>query len=103
MAYLGAWGIVAPEPGADIVVTGRVTDASVVGRRRALRLGSGGLRPDRWRRGGRSRHRVRRPGHRRNYSFFTEVPGLDYAGFPLAEVFSDGSSVITKHQGTGDR
>jgi len=36
-----------------------------------------------------------------NYAFFTEVPDLSYAGFPLAEVHEDGSSVITKHPGTG--
>ena len=36
-----------------------------------------------------------------NYSFFTEVPDLTHAGFPLAEVHADGSSVITKHPGTG--
>ena len=36
-----------------------------------------------------------------NYSFFTEVPDLSYAGFPLAEINADGSSVITKHPGTG--
>jgi hypothetical protein len=36
-----------------------------------------------------------------NYSFFTEIPDLSYAGFPLAEIHPDGSSVITKHPGTG--
>ena len=36
-----------------------------------------------------------------NYSFFTEVPTLGHAGFPLAEIYDDGSSVITKHPGTG--
>ncbi|MGA8331414.1 MAG: acyclic terpene utilization AtuA family protein, partial [Mycobacterium sp.] len=36
-----------------------------------------------------------------NFSFFTEIPDLSYAGFPLAEVHADGSSVITKHSGTG--
>ncbi len=36
-----------------------------------------------------------------NYSFFTEIPDLGHAGFPLAEVYADGSSVITKHPGTG--
>jgi hypothetical protein len=36
-----------------------------------------------------------------NYSFFTEVADLTHAGFPLAEVHADGSSVITKHPGTG--
>ncbi|MGA8548114.1 MAG: acyclic terpene utilization AtuA family protein, partial [Mycobacterium sp.] len=36
-----------------------------------------------------------------NFSFFTEIPDLTYAGFPLAEIHADGSSVITKHPGTG--
>jgi hypothetical protein len=36
-----------------------------------------------------------------NYSFFTEVEGVAYPGFPIAEVADDGSSVITKHEGTG--
>ncbi|HUP14595.1 MAG TPA: acyclic terpene utilization AtuA family protein, partial [Acidimicrobiia bacterium] len=36
-----------------------------------------------------------------NYSFFEEVPGLERIGFPIAEIHSDGSSVITKHPGTG--
>ena len=36
-----------------------------------------------------------------NYAFFEEVPNRDHIGFPLAEVHADGSSVITKHPGTG--
>ncbi len=36
-----------------------------------------------------------------NYAFFEEVPGRDRIGFPLAELQADGSSVITKHPGTG--
>ena len=36
-----------------------------------------------------------------NYAFFTEVDGLEHPGFPIAEVAEDGSSVITKHPGTG--
>ena len=36
-----------------------------------------------------------------NYAFFTEVPGLEHPGFPIAEVADDGSSIITKHPGTG--
>jgi hypothetical protein len=36
-----------------------------------------------------------------NYSFFTEVQGMERVGFPWAEVADDGSTVIGKHDGTG--
>ncbi|MBI5506557.1 MAG: DUF1446 domain-containing protein, partial [Deltaproteobacteria bacterium] len=36
-----------------------------------------------------------------NYSFFEEVPDLYHPGFPIAEMYADGSFVITKHQGSG--
>jgi hypothetical protein len=103
-AYFGCWGIVeALSRGADIVITGRVTDA-------ALTCG-----PAAW------HHAWARDdwdalagavvaGHviecsaqatGGNYSFFTEVPGIERLGFPWAEVARDGSSVIGKHDGTG--
>ena len=36
-----------------------------------------------------------------NYSFFTEIADMSRPGFPIAEISDDGSSVITKHDGTG--
>ncbi|MCH9734586.1 MAG: acyclic terpene utilization AtuA family protein, partial [Actinomycetia bacterium] len=36
-----------------------------------------------------------------NFSFFTEITDLTHAGFPIAEIHADGSSVITKHPGSG--
>jgi hypothetical protein len=36
-----------------------------------------------------------------NYAFFEEVPGPERIGFPLAELYADGSCVVTKHAGTG--
>jgi len=107
-AYLGCWGIVeALSQGADIVITGRVTDAAIT------------CGPAAW------RHNWARDdwdalagavvaGHviecsaqatGGNYSFFTGIPGYaaDRArfGFPWAEVARDGSSVIGKHDRTG--
>jgi Acyclic terpene utilisation family protein AtuA len=103
-AYLGAWGIVdCLDSGADVVVTGRVTDASVTVGPAAAHFG--------WSRA--DYHQLAGAvvaGHviecgiqatGGNFSFFTEVPDLTYAGFPLAEIHADGSSVITKHPGTG--
>jgi Acyclic terpene utilisation family protein AtuA len=103
-AYLGAWGIVdCLNSGADVVVTGRVTDASVTVGPAAAHFG--------WDRT--DYHQLAGAvvaGHviecgiqatGGNFSFFTEVPDLTYAGFPLAEIHADGSSVVTKHPGTG--
>jgi hypothetical protein len=36
-----------------------------------------------------------------NYSFFTEVSGMERVGFPWADIAADGSCVIGKHDGTG--
>src|SRR6202012_4682551 len=103
-AYLGGWGITAAlDAGADIVVCPRVTDASLV------------TGPAAWWHGW---HRdefgaldgavlaghviecgPQAPGG--NYSFLAEIQDRRYPGFPIAEVAADGSSVITKHDGTG--
>ena len=103
-AYLGCWGIVeALAAGADIVITGRVTDA-------ALTCGPAAWH-HRWRRDDWNAlagavvagHVIECSGQATggNYSFFTEVPGLERIGFPWAEIAADGSSVIGKHDGTG--
>ncbi|ORC01401.1 exopolyphosphatase [Mycobacterium persicum] len=106
-AYLGAWGIVdCLKAGADVVVTGRVTDASVLVGSAAAHFGWSRTDYDQLAGAVVAGHviecGVQATGG--NYSFFTEipaVPGLVHAGFPLAEVHADGSSVITKHPGTG--
>ncbi len=103
-AYLGAWGIVdCLNSGADIVVTGRVTDASVVVGPAAAHFGWGPADYDQIAGAVVAGHVIEcgAPATGGNYSFFTEVPNLGHAGFPLAEVHPDGSSVITKHPGTG--
>ncbi|MEY8014779.1 acyclic terpene utilization AtuA family protein [Mycobacterium servetii] len=103
-AYLGAWGIVdCLDAGADVVVTGRVTDASVTVGAAAAHFGWNRTDYDRLAGAVVAGHviecGVQASGG--NYSFFTEIPDLGHAGFPLAEVHADGSSVITKHPGTG--
>ncbi len=103
-AYLGAWGIVdCLNAGADVVVTGRVTDASVIVGPAAAHFGWGRTDYDALAGAVAAGHviecGVQATGG--NYAFFTEVPDLSHAGFPIAEIHADGSSVITKHPGTG--
>ena len=103
-AYLGAWGIVeCLNSGADIVVTGRVTDASVVVGPAAAHFGWARSDYDRLAGAVVAGHVIEcgTQATGGNYSFFTEVADLRHAGFPLAEIHADGSSVITKHPGTG--
>ena len=103
-AYLGGRGIAAAlDTGAQVVVTGRVTDAALV-------IGSAAWwhqwAPDNWDAlaGALVTGHILECGAQAtggNYSFFTEIPSNEHLGFPLAEVDEDGSSVITKHPGTG--
>ena len=103
-AYLGGWGIAeALRRGADIVVTGRVTDAAVVCGPAAWHHG---WVIDDWDAlaGAVVAGHVIECGTQAtggNYSFFTEVGGMARTGFPWAEIAADGSSVIGKHDGTG--
>jgi hypothetical protein len=103
-AYLGGWGIAAAlEAGADVVVTGRVTDASLVVGPAAWWHGWG---PREWDAlaGAVVAGHVIECGPQAtggNYAFLDEITDRRYPGFPIAEVAEDGSSVITKHPGTG--
>ncbi|MBV9844824.1 MAG: DUF1446 domain-containing protein [Kutzneria sp.] len=103
-AYLGCWGIAAAlDAGADVVITGRVTDASLVVGPAAAHHRWGYEQWDALA-GATVAGHVLECGAQAtggNFAFFTEVPDLVHAGFPIAEVYEDGSSVITKHPGTG--
>ncbi|WP_040696714.1 acyclic terpene utilization AtuA family protein [Nocardia vinacea] len=103
-AYLGAWGIVeCLNAGADIVVTGRVTDASVIVGPAAAHFGWGRTDYDQLAGAVVAGHVIECSTQATggNFAFFTELADLGRPGFPIAEVRRDGSSVITKHQGTG--
>jgi hypothetical protein len=103
-AYLGCWGIVdALNRGADIVITGRTTDAAVVCGPAAWHHG---WARDDWNAlaGAVIAGHVIECGTQAtggNYSFFTELEGMERTGFPWAEIAADGGSVIGKHDGTG--
>jgi hypothetical protein len=103
-AYLGAFGIAeALRHDADVVVTGRVTDASVVVGPAIAHHG--------WERddfdalaGAVVAGHIIECGTQAtggNFSGFTEIDMSRALGFPIAEIAADGSSVITKHDGTG--
>nr|WP_103886625.1 acyclic terpene utilization AtuA family protein [Actinacidiphila yanglinensis] len=102
-AYLGGWGIAqALRSGADVVVCGRVTDASLVVGPAAWAFD---WAVDDWDAlaGAVTAGHIIECGTQAtggNYSFFTEIPDPVHPGFPIAEVHPDGSSVITKHPGT---
>ncbi len=103
-AYLGGWGITeALAQGADIVITGRVTDASLV-------TGPAAWWHD-WANddwdalaGAVVAGHVVECGPQAcggNYPFLEELADLGYPGFPIAEVAHDGSCLITKQESTG--
>ena len=109
-AYLGCFGIVeALDRGADIVITGRVTDAAVTCGPAAWHHGWQRTDFDQLAGAVVAGHVIECSAQTTggNYSFFTEIEGRDEVGgrarfgFPWAEVASDGSSVIGKHDGTG--
>ncbi len=102
-AYLGGFGIArALDSGADVVITGRVTDASVIIGPAISHFGWGRKDHDALA-GATAAGHVIECGTQAtggNFSFFTEIEDLVRPGFPIAEIHRDGSSTITKHPGT---
>ncbi len=103
-AYLGSWGVAAAlEKGANIVVGGRLADAAMVMGPAAWKFG---WKQDDWDQmagAATAGHVIECSGQATggNYSFMDEVPSYVNVGFPIAEMHSDGSFVVTKHPNTG--
>lgn len=105
-AYLGAGPIAeALAQGADIVITGRCADPSLV---LGPLIHEFGWAADDWDRLGAGTlvGHLLECGFQITGGYFAdpgrkEVPGLAWLGYPLAEVDSDGGAVITKLPGTG--
>jgi hypothetical protein len=105
-AYLGAFGIAeCLRAGADVVVTGRVTDASLVVGPGIAHFGWGRDDLDALAGAVVAGHVLECGAQATggNLSSFDEHPleQLLYPGFPLAELAADGSCVVTKHPGAG--
>ncbi|MDI6024443.1 DUF1446 domain-containing protein [Leucobacter sp. UT-8R-CII-1-4] len=103
-AYLGGHGITeALRRNAQIVVTGRVTDAALTTGAAAWYHGWTETQYDELA-GAMAAGHVIECGMQAtggNFSFFEEIKDLTRPGFPIAEISADGSSVITKQAGTG--
>ncbi|WP_282702621.1 acyclic terpene utilization AtuA family protein [Streptomyces sp. CC219B] len=102
-AYLGGFGIAAClREGADVVVTGRVTDAALVTGPAAAHFGWGPGEYDRLAGAVVAGHVLECGAQATggNYAFFRDGD-VRRPGFPLAELHEDGTAVITKHPGTG--
>jgi hypothetical protein len=114
-AYLGAAPIVqALDEGADIVITGRVADAALFLGPLAHSLGwklAGATEPvdlNRLAQGLTVGHLLECSGQGSGGNFGSQgawqaIPDLAHIGYPIAEVFQDGTALITKANGTGGR
>ncbi|MDQ1249931.1 MAG: hypothetical protein QG597_4308 [Actinomycetota bacterium] len=106
-AYLGSAPVAAAlAAGADVVITGRITDAALVVGPAAWWHGwdlADPLRADAIAGAVVAGHVIECGAQATggNYPFFTDVPGAEHPGFPIAEVAADGTCVITKHWDTG--
>jgi hypothetical protein len=114
-AYLGAAPIVqALDAGAEIVITGRVADAALFLGPLVHSLGwrlTGASSPadlDRLAQGLTVGHLLECSGQGSGGNFgsqgaWRDIPDLAHIGYPIAEVYEDGTALITKANGTGGR
>jgi hypothetical protein len=105
--YLGAWPIVeALQRGADVIVTGRVTDTGLT---LAPMIHEFGWAPDDWSRlaAGTVAGHINECGAQATGGNclvdWETIPDPADPGYPVIEAFGDGSFVVTKHPGTGGR
>lgn len=103
--YLGASGVVeALKQGADIVMTGRVTDTGLTLAPMIYEFGWDMNNWDLMAVGTVAGHILECGGQASGGNFhgdWQSVPDLARIGFPIAEAYPDGKIVITKHDGTG--
>jgi len=105
--YLGAWPVVeALRAGADVVVTGRVTDTGLT---LAPMIHEFGWAPDDWDRiaAGTVAGHINECGAQCTGGNclvgWESLPDMADPGYPVVEARADGTFVVTKHDGTGGR
>lgn len=103
--YLGAAGVVeALKQGADIVLTGRVTDTGLTLAPMIYEFGWDMNNWDLMAAGTVAGHILECGGQASGGNFLGDwksIPDLARIGFPIAEAYPDGTVVITKHENTG--
>jgi len=105
--YLGAWPMVeALKRGAQVVVTGRVTDTGLTLAPLIHEFGWEANDWDKMSSGTIAGHIIECGAQASggNCQFeWQNIPDMSNVGFPIAEVSADGTFVITKHEGSGGR
>jgi hypothetical protein len=103
-AYFGAWPVVeALRQGAQVIVTGRVTDTGITMAPMIHEFGWGPGDWDELASGVVAGHIIECGAQATggNFTYWESVPTYANIGYPIVEVEPDGSFVVTKHEGTG--